>query len=324
MIDSIVKYVRGFVGIRGKTSGGDYVDVAVDDSGNVQISEQAMLVNPLPSFEKRNKRVLSAGSSVWSTFVMVDDVALTDFSFGGRGAGKGCITKINTADSQLVPGGGFNSTADRNLWTYTGLNAGAITAPSPDYSTVQSQEGTGSLRMIYASSDANRNHTMTYTWSTAQDMSLWRYVSARFFNDATTAVTRTVSVILTDINGATRFYSLSGTAGTTLASNTWLQILGDLEIPTSETGTFDIYNVISIGLRWVDSGNKSGTIYWDNVTLLQSIDIIECIYVSANTTSQLNLRPSKLLASGETLGLLIKNYDTSAKEFIITAKGILA
>ena len=274
-------------------------------------------------FVARKSSVIASNAISFSTYTMTEDIGLTSFTFGGRGPGQGSVWRVDTTATQQIPGGAFNSSANVALWTFTGL--AALTAPSPDYSTDQAHEGTGSLRWIFTQSDNNHYPAMTYTYSPAIDGSAWRYISAWFYNTVSAGggYTRTISVILTDMNGATRTYSVAGssTAAPFNASG-WINILGELEAPTSETGTFDIYDIVSVTLKMADSGNKAGTVYWDDVEFAYQLTIIERIYIEANRTTQLLLNPSEVFAPGEIIGIRYKNNDTVSREFTVTARGI--
>lgn len=289
----------------------------------IYINGQSELLSPLPGFVARSNRVIPAGSAYFQTYTMAQDIALVDFHFGGKGIGQSSLLRVNENDTQFVPGGGFNSNADVALWTDTS-QAGAVASWA--YTTLQAFEGTGSVATTFAKSDQNNYPEITYTWATAQDLSLWRYINARA--RVTVAAggnqSRTIMIILTDANNSTRTYSLSGTTTTPpFNSEQWNQILGEIANPVSQSGTFDVYNVKKISLRLQDGGNKSGTIYWDDVRLISSMSLIERIYINANTSFQLNLNPVELFSAGEVLGILFRNNDVTSKEFTAIAKGVI-
>lgn len=297
------------------------------NSGQVQqASTNTEILSPLPGFVARSNKVLAAGASTFTTYTMVADIALIDFHFGGRGIGQASVLRIVPATTEQVPGGGFNSSGDVALWTNTSTTT--LTAPSPDYSTVQAYEGTGSLRQIFTQSAGNTLPQMDYTWGnvTPKDCSQWRYISAQFYNPVAAggSQSRTISIILTDVNGNSRTYSVTGTTvAAPFATAQWINILGEIEVPTSESGTFDVYNVASLRLQLKDGGNKSGTLYWDDVKFIGAQTLIERIYIDANRTFQLILNPVELFSTGEVLGLLYKNNDVASKEYTATAKGVL-
>lgn len=299
------------------------IPIAVDTEGRVYTNGTSALLSPLPGFVARSNKVLAAGASLLNTYLMTDDIAIVDFHFGGRGPGQASLLRINAATTEQVPGGGFNSPADVAMWTNAGI--GSSSALVWAYNTVQFTEGTGSAAVTFTQSDNNNYPAIKYTWSSPKDVSQWRYIiaQARVTVAAGGSQTRTISAILTDINGATRTYSLAGTTTTPpFSTEQWHTITGEIETPTSSTGTFDPYNVSSILLKLEDGGNKAGTIYWDNVRFATEQLLIERIYIEANRTFQLILNPVELFDTGETLGLLYKNNDTVSREFTVTAKGV--
>lgn len=287
-------------------------------------SGQSEILSPLPGFVARSNKVLAAGVTQTDQYTMTQDIALIDFHFGGRGAGQASLLKIDAAAVEFVPNGGFNSSGDVSAWTNAG--AGSSASLTWAYSTAQFFEGTGSASVTFTQSDNNNFPAIKYTWGTPKDVSAWKQISAhvRVTVAAGGSQTRSVQIILTDIVGSTRVYSITGTTTTApFSTEQWLQILGTIDTPTSEVGTFDPYNVASITLKLLDGGNKAGTIYWDNVRFLQSQELIERIYIDANRTFQLVLDPAELFDNGEILGLQFKNNDSTAKEFTITAKGVV-
>lgn len=317
--------------VQSTTGGAAHVNLRDNSGGEFGTQENPFFINgqseilsPLPGFIARSNRVLAAGAAQSDTYTMVDDIALIDFHFGGRGIGQALISRVDTTVTELVPGGGFNSPSDVALWTNAGN--GSSSGLTWTYTTAQAQEGTGSATVTFTQSDNNNFPAIKYTWSTPKDFSAWHEIQA--YARVTVAAggnqTRSIQIILTDVNAATRTYAVTGST-TTPPFNTeqWLQILGIIENPTSETGTFDPFNVSSITLRLLDGGNKAGTIYWDNVKLLHSKTIIERIYISANSTFQLNLNPVELFDTGDVLGIEFKNNDITAKEFTVTTKGVL-
>jgi hypothetical protein len=290
-----------------------------------QTSTQAELLSPLPGFIARHNAVNQAGSTVWTQHTMTERIAITQFLFGGRGIGQASLFRMNPSSQSQVPNGGFNSSGDVSAWTNVGVGDSAAIAWV--YSTAQFYEGTGSASHTFTKSDGNNFPAIMYTWSTPQDLSSWRYISARVRVTVATGgnQTRTASIILTDSLGSTRTYSLAGTT-TTAPFNTeqWLQILGEIANPTSSTGTFDAYNVVSITLKLQDGGNKTGTVYWDDPRLIEQATLVERIYISANTTFSLPLNPTEIFEIGDVLALACTNNDVTAREFTCAAKGVKA
>lgn len=282
------------------------------------------LLSPLPAFIARNNKILIAGSNVETNYTMTEDIALVDFHFGGTGAGQASVFRVDTDAEEFIPGGGFNSSVDVGMWTNAGLGSSSLLTWT--YNTSQFVEGSGSAALTFTQSDSNNFPAIKYTWSTPKDVSVWHEVQAyvRVTVAAGGGQTRRVQIILTDINAATRVYEITGTT-TTAPFNTeqWLQILGVISTPTSQTGTFDPYNVSSITLKLLDGGNKTGTIYWDNIKFLHSKDLIERIYIDANSTFQLVLNPVEVFNIGEVLGIQMKNNSATINEFTVTAKGVI-
>jgi len=302
-----------------------YRNVAVDDAGRLLISGQSEILSPLPSIKVVERRVLAASSVYAFTTNITQDTAIKEFTYGGRGPGEGMFGRYVAATEAFVPGGNFESASDVAMWTNTGNGDGALLTLT--YSTAQAFTGTGSLKLGPATrSDQNHYPEITYTWSIPQNMDQWRYIQAYFYNFAPGggAVTRTISIRLTDNAGNIRIYSVAGLTNTApFNTNRWIQILGEIRIPTSQIGTtFDINNVVSISLRMQDSGNKAYTaIYWDTVKTIGAIDIVQKIYTNGNTIP-LQFDPVVLFNAGEAMYLALRNNDTTSKEFQLTVAGV--
>lgn len=288
------------------------------------INGQSEILSPLPGFVARSNSVLAAGVTKINTHTMVDNIALVDFHFGGRATGQASLFRCVESASQLAPNGGFNSSGDVSAWANAGLGSSAGLTWA--YTTAQKTEGTGSATVTFTQSDNNNSPAIRYTYPTPIDLTNWRFISAdvRVTVAAGGNQTRSVQIILTDVGGNTRIYSITGTT-TTAPFNVeqWQTILGEIENPTSQTGNFDIYNVSSITLRLLDGGNKAGTIYWDNVKFVTSQTLIERIYIDANSTFQLNLNPVELFNIGDTICIHYKNTSAASAEYTVTAKGVI-
>jgi hypothetical protein len=283
------------------------------------------ILSPIPAFTAISNKVLTAGVSILDSYTMTSKIAITDFRFGGRGIGQASLFRVNNSAIEFVPGGGFNSSSDVSMWTNAGN--GSSSNLTWTYSTAQFIEGTGSASLTFTQSDNNNFPAIRYTWSSPKNVNEWEEISAhvRVTVAGGGAQSRRVQIILTDVNNATRIYEITGTANTApFNTEQWLQILGVIDSPNSETGTFDPYNVSSITLKLLDGGNKSGTIYWDNVRFLKSKQLIDRIYISANQTTQLTINPVEIFETGEVLGIQYKNNDTTAREFTVIAKGVIA
>jgi len=268
-------------------------------------------------------KVVGTGATNVTTFTIAANVALNDFHFGGRGIGQASIFIYDAAATQFIPGGGFNSIANVALWTNAGI--GSSSGLTWAYSTAQAFEGTGSATVTFTQSDVNNFPAIKYTFSSATDFTAWRYINARAFVTVATGgvQSRTISIILTDTAGATRTYSVVGTTTTAPFSTAqWVQILGEIEAPTSETGVFDDGSVASMTLKLQDGGNKSGSIFWDDVKFISSQNFLETIYTSANMSTEFVFRPSRMITAGQVLGISIKNNDAASKEFTSSVSGI--
>ncbi len=302
-----------------------YRNVAVDDDGRLLISGQSEIISPLPSIKVVERRVLTASGVYAFTTTIPQDTAIKEFTFGGRGPGEGMFGRYVAASEAFVPGGDFESIGDVGMWTNTGVGDGATNVLT--FSTAQFNTGAGSLKLgPQTRSDQNHYPEITYTWPTPVSMDGWRYIQAYFRNEAPAggAVTRTISIRLTDSAGTVRIYSVSGLTNVAPFNTTgWIQILGEIRIPTSQVGTtFDINQVVSISLRMQDSGNKAYTaIYWDTVKTIGSIDIIQKIYTNGNTIP-LNFDPVVLFSASEVMYLALRNNDTTSKEFQLTVAGV--
>lgn len=288
-------------------------------------SGNAEILSPLAAFVARSNKVLLAGQAIVDVYTMAQDIALVDFHFGGRGQGQAAIGRLDQSGTEQVPGGGFNSSSDVSMWTNAG--AGSSSGLTWAYTTAQAFEGSGSATVTFTQSDNNNFPAIKYTWSSPKDVTNWRYINAR--GRVTVAAggnqTRELQIILTDVNANTRLYKTAGTTTTApFSTEQWVQVLGEIPIPFSETGVFDPFNVSSITLKLLDGGNKSGTIYWDDVKFMESFELIERIYIDANRTFQLTLNPSEIVMTGEKLAILYKNSDSAAKEYTVTAKGVIA
>lgn len=268
---------------------------------------------------------VASGISYTTDQTMGQTTTINSLIFGGRGIGEGVLGSYVAATESFVPGGNFESSGDVALWTNTGIGDSAVLVPT--YSTAQAFAGTGSLLLANGTkTDGNHYPQVTYTYSSAQDFMVWRYINAHFRNEAPAggAVTRTISIRVQDTAGVIRVYSVSGLTNASPFNTTgWIQILGEIASPTSEVGTgFDSTSVSSISLRMQDSGNKTFTaIYWDNVKLVGALTLMPKIYTTG-TSTQITLKPNLILTSGSSLYARIRNNDTTTKEFQLSARGV--
>lgn len=307
----------------GSIAQGSFSLQTINTRGIAQVDTNVELISPLPSLSVVERRVVASNSAYTTTSNVTANTAFKEFIFGGRGPGEGMFGRYVAATTQLGPFGGFNSSGDVSNWPSTSLFA--LLNSTPLYSTTQAFEGTGSVRVDFDKSDQNNYPEITYTYSSPVSLDVWRYVRVQFYNSvpAGGAVTRTISIVLTDNVGNKRFYSVSGSTGVApFNAAGWIQILGEIRIPSSQTGaTFDVNNISAISLRLVDSGNKAGVVYWDALYFVGAIDIIQKIYTNGNTIP-INFDPIKLFSAGEVVYLAIRNNDTVSREYQISVSGV--
>jgi hypothetical protein len=297
---------------------GSPVAVAVDPNGRLITSNE--VVSVLPSAKVSFFGYLNAGVTDYETYSITSQLAIKLLISGGTGTGTSTLAKYVAATTAFVNQGDFESAgAFGTTWVASSPGTGLT---SWSQSNTQFFTGSFSGRVVYSKSDSNNYVNIKQTFSPVVDYSTWRYISARFYHDAPTggAQTRTVSIILTSTGGATRTYSTS--FQTTQAAG-WVQVLGEIENPTSTTGTgFDISDISSIDLRFIDGGNKAGTIYWDTVRLTGSITTLLKSYFQANTTNDIALDPVEVFNVGDVLMLITKNTDTARKEYSTFVSGV--
>lgn len=322
MIDSIVKIVRGIIKLRGASDNtliGNTGDRLKVDPGTITA---VLSPNTNAPFNARIKKIIASNQTIFSNTEISQDLNLVSLIAGGRGPFQVSLYRVDINGAESIPGGGFNSSGDVSQWTNASLGDSA--AGSWSYSTAQAYEGTGSALFTFTKSDSGDAVQIRHTFLTPKDFAEWRYIGARAYVTVAGggSTSRTLSIVLTDANGATRTFSLSGTT-TTAPFNVaqWNQILGEISNPTSESGTFDVHNVVSITLRLQDGADKTGSIYWDQVQFTQSQELILEAFGSANSTVQLNFDPLEAFTDTETLGIEIKNNDSVSREFDATARG---
>lgn len=280
-------------------------------------------LSSLPSLKIQKVIALSAGISSNVQETISSKTAVKEFHLGGRQSCEGFIAKYTPSAAEFIPSGGFNSSGDVSTWTNTGAGSSGLLTWA--YATDQFVEGTGSAKLTFTQSDNNNYPEITYTYSTPKDMSVWKkiYANVRTTVAAGGSQTRTVQVRLTS-GTAVRIYSITGTtAAVPFSIEQWHVIDMNLDSPSSIAGTgiFDINNVNSVSLRLQDGGNKAGSIWWDDVKLIGSFDILEKIYTLGQTT-QLTFDPIIVFEIGDILYLSIKNNSSTAGEFQISTSGV--
>lgn len=269
---------------------------------------------------------LASGASTYYEYTVPagKTLKLTSFYTGGApgnssaGAVRASLMLHTDSTVQFVENGDFESAGDVTEWAAV---TGSFTAPTPDSNGTQFQTGTKSMRWTYSASATalRRRNTLT----TKLDITLWRYMRVRFYNDAATGTTRTISIVLTS-GGSTRTYSLSGTLGSApFTSNTWITLTADLQNPTSSTGTaFDETQVDSVDLVMQDGANKTGTVYWDTLRMEDALDFKHLVY-SANGSSVNVLVAPEAYPEGSKLYLRTKNTNNASTEFCTVSVGVL-
>lgn len=276
-----------------------------------------------PSLKLTKATVLAAGASTNTQQTISTRTAIKEFHLGGKGACSGFLAKYVAATTLQIPSGGFNSIAQVAAWTNTG--AGTSGAIAWTYATDQFVEGTGSAKHTFTASAANDYPELTYTYPTPLDMSVWKKINGRV--RVTVAAggsqTRTVQIRLTS-GTAIRIYSITGTTITPpFSTEQWQSIDMDLDTPSSTagTGTFDINNVNSVSLRLQDGGNKAGSIWWDDIKLVGSLNVLEKIYTTG-PTNQLIFDPVIIFEVGDVIYLSLLNDSVTTTEFQISTSGV--
>lgn len=273
------------------------------------------VVSPIPAATISNQQSIGSGVTAYTLYTATQKLAMKQFYAGGTGIGKQELFSYVSGTTSFVNAGDFESSGDVSNWVYT-TNGGTGTLA---FSTAQHNTGSGSMLLTFSSSDANHLNGAKQTFSPTLDVSVWRYISAYFFNVVSTggAYTRTITIILTDSNASTRSYVVSGLSTVSpFNGSNWINILGDIANPTSSTGTiFDPTKISSIELRQSDSANKTGTGYWDTVQLIGALTPLFPIYHAANTSFNLPIDPVIVLNIGSSVAISQTNNDASTKEY---------
>lgn len=288
----------------------------------IYTNSNAEILSPLPQAVFENLISINAGITTYEEFTATQRLALKQFYAGGTGIGKQAVYSYLPSTTQLVPFGNFESSGDVSNWIYTTNGGTGVLA----FSTAQQFTNSGSMSLTFTTSDTNHLNGAKQTFSTPQDYSTWRYITAEFYNTVSTggAYTRNIAIILTDSGGSTRTYLVSGlSTASPFNTSGWVQILGEIANPTSSTGTaFDTTSIASLELRQWDSANKSGTVYWDAVRLQGQLDIIFPIYHLANTSFSINIDPVFIMEIGDKILIAQTNNDSSRKEYYALASGV--
>lgn len=305
--------------IFGKTDLGVEVQLRTDEDGNIYVTSNVL--SQVPNFREFLRKVLSSGETLFSIYPISEDTAIKEIHLGGTSACEGVLAKYNSSYVDLF--GTFNSSIEVAGWTDTSVGDSALEPWA--YATNQFTEGTGSASKTFPKSDGNNYPEITYTFTPALDLSSILKISA----DIRTSVaaggntTRTIQIRLNS-GTATRVYQLTGTTTTApFSTEQWHTVVGTISTPDAlaGVGTFDINTVNSISIRLQDGGNKTGTIWVDNVKFLEQINILDKIYTSG-MSHQINFDPVIVFDAGEELYLSIKNNSSSSGEIQISASGV--
>jgi hypothetical protein len=261
----------------------------------------------------------------YKTYSVAQSTGIKKILAGGTQAGAITLAKLVSATTNLLPGGGFNSNGDIALWSSTGIGASAGLPLNRDTSIFD--EGSSSVRITFTASNINNYPEVSYQYSPAIDLSVWRYVSARFYNvrPAGANTTRTILIILEDASGLTRTFSLSGVnnVGTVPFGVTgWVTLEGEILNPTTNTAGFDISRVAVVRLRMFDGANRSNSLWWDNVRFTGAVTPLFKAFFQAGSTFQTTIDPVESFSSGDTLTYIIQNLSGSSGEFSVYSTGV--
>lgn len=310
--------------IKGRDSTDTLRTLLTDSEGRLITTSE--LLSPLPSFQFTSRRVIGSLATVYTTKLITARTAMKQFTLGGRAACESQLGKYVASTTALTGNGtgGFNSTSDVSAWTNSGIGANA--ANTWTYATDQFFAGTGSAKQTFTASANNDYPEITYTYSTPQDLSVWKEISARV--RVTVAAggnqTRTVSIRLRSGTAIAIWQVVGSTTTSPFNVEQWVQVFGDLTAPhaTAGTGTFDLNNVDSISLRLQDGGNKAGTIWWDDVRFNGSISNIVKIYTAAGTTVNDLFDPVVIFEANETAIVVTRNNSAGAAEIQTYLAGV--
>lgn len=298
---------------------GQAVQLQTDSNGRLITNGNAVVVSPYPAAKVRNTQNIATTAVIYTDYTVTQTLGIKQFYAGGTGAGVGTLAKHDAAATLFLSNGDMESSGQVAAWAAV---TGTFTSPTPDYSTVQKFTNLGSQRWTYSSSATALQRKQTFT--TPQDFTNYRYVTARFFNDGTITSIRTISIIISSSSGGTRTYQISGTSGVTpFVSNSWVLLQGDLENPFSSTGTsFDLTSITDISIKMIDSVNKSGTVYWDTIRFEDSISLLYRCYFSASQTFSFSCDPVEVFNTGEKMYIIQKNTGANIQEYSAMAAGV--
>jgi hypothetical protein len=309
----------------GETPSGQHIRVVggVDPSGlvkpaNIDSEGRLRVTTGLigTSVNIMSQGVLAAGAASYTEYTVPggNTLELSTFYAGGSGAIRSSLFQHDATANALVLNGGFENSTEVSAWAAV---TGSVTVTS---SSVQFQTSPAAMAWAYSGSGTAIQRRQTF--SPILDLSVYRYLKVYFFHDAVTGTTRTISIVLGS-GSATRTYSLSGVVGTApFTANTWIQLEADLASPTADTAGFNIKEVDTISLRMQDANNKSGTVYWDDLRLSDSLNLRQRIY-SLGQTFSLDIAKPEQFAPGTKLYIQNRNTSAGTIEYFASAQGVL-
>jgi len=287
----------------------------IDSNGNLRVISSTLAGTPINIL---SNGYLATSAVCYQEYVVPVGKTLRGIQFytGGTpqnaasGACKAMLVIHDATANQAITTGDFETAGDVTAWAVV---TGAFTAPSPDSNGTQKVSGAASMRWIYTTSATA--HERKYTPAVAMNLSNWRYIRVEFYNDNQTGTTRTTSIVLTS-GTSTRTYSVTGTLGTApMLSNTWISILGDIDNPTSVSGTsFDISKITAVSVKFIDANSKSGTVYWDRLCVEDALMVKARIYSSNGSSVSVPVAP-EAFEENTALYLKTKNVNNSDIEF---------
>ncbi len=288
-----------------------------------QSISSTQIVSSLPAATITSDILINSGVTRYTTYTATQNIAIKQFYAAGTGIGQQRLFYYSPSTTQFLTGGDFEAAGDvGTTWLWTS----AAGTGSAAQSTAQAFTNTHSAAITFSNSSGTNAQGLKQTFSSPLNMSVWRYVTAQFFNvvSAGGAYTRTISIILTDSSGSTQKYDLSGTSTTApFNASNWIKISAEIENPTSFTGTgFDTTQIASIELRMTDSANKAGTVYWDTVQFESSMTLIIPIFHTANDSVNINIDPVALLNNGNQIIIAQANSDTTRNEYFALVGGV--
>jgi len=306
------------VSIAGVDDDGYVQNLHVDSSGNLQVVSVSAVGT---STTRRISQNIATNVTIYNDYTVPvgQTLSVSSYYMGGGSAGRSTLAKHTSANVAFITNGDFENGTQVAAWAAV---TGSFTAPTPDSNSTQFQTGAASMRWTYANSATALARRQTFT--PVIDLSGYRYLRVKFFNDAATGTTRTISIIVAS-GTPTRTYSLSGTLGSApFTANTWITLTADLDNPTTSTGTgFDLTAVSTITLQMQDAANKTGTVYWDTLRQEDQLDVRHRLYTSTGDTVSAPLNPVETFNASESVYLIARNIGNTTNEYTAIWSGTL-